>query len=149
MSIAQLSVSKRATQLTLERLSSHMVRRWPVFVLSSGTLSSTNEGAYATGKISEEERLDVIRHACPGSGACCGMFTYGGVFHEVHLRILRFTPQGQYYGNRPRSFGVGPPVLFWDPRRLPWSSRHFLEKFRLTHTSPQRKLKNVSKLPNT
>lgn len=35
-----------------------------------------NIGAYATGKISEEERLDVIRNACPGSGACGGMFTY-------------------------------------------------------------------------
>ncbi|KAF9653800.1 dihydroxy-acid and 6-phosphogluconate dehydratase [Thelephora ganbajun] len=32
-------------------------------------------GAYATGKISDGERLDVIRHACPGSGACGGMFT--------------------------------------------------------------------------
>ncbi|KAI0731414.1 dihydroxy-acid dehydratase [Earliella scabrosa] len=29
-------------------------------------------GAYAMGKISEEERLDVIRHACPGPGACGG-----------------------------------------------------------------------------
>ena len=35
----------------------------------------TDVGAYATGKISEEERLDVIRNACPGSGACGGMFT--------------------------------------------------------------------------
>ena len=34
---------------------------------------------------------------------------------------LRFTPQGQYYGNRLGSFGFGPPVLFWDPRRLSWS----------------------------
>jgi dihydroxy-acid dehydratase len=32
-------------------------------------------GAYATGKISEEERVDVVRNACPGSGACGGMFT--------------------------------------------------------------------------
>ena len=32
-------------------------------------------GAYAMGKISEEERLDVVRHACPGPGACGGMFT--------------------------------------------------------------------------
>lgn len=32
-------------------------------------------GAYATGKITEEQRLDVIRHSCPGPGACGGMFT--------------------------------------------------------------------------
>ena len=33
-------------------------------------------GAYATGKITEEQRLDVVRHSCPGPGACGGMFTY-------------------------------------------------------------------------
>ncbi|KAI0746070.1 dihydroxy-acid dehydratase [Earliella scabrosa] len=32
-------------------------------------------GAYATGKINEEQRLDVVRHSCPGPGACGGMFT--------------------------------------------------------------------------
>ncbi|PIL29717.1 hypothetical protein GSI_08155 [Ganoderma sinense ZZ0214-1] len=32
-------------------------------------------GAYATGKITEEQRLDVVRHSCPGPGACGGMFT--------------------------------------------------------------------------
>jgi dihydroxy-acid dehydratase len=32
-------------------------------------------GEYITGKISEEERASVIRHACPGAGACGGMYT--------------------------------------------------------------------------
>ncbi|QRV78653.1 dihydroxy-acid dehydratase [Ceratobasidium sp. AG-Ba] len=32
-------------------------------------------GAWKTGKISEEERFDVVRHACPGAGACGGMYT--------------------------------------------------------------------------
>lgn len=32
-------------------------------------------GAFAVGKISEEERFDVVRHSCPGQGACGGMFT--------------------------------------------------------------------------
>lgn len=32
-------------------------------------------GAYAVGKITDEERFDVVRHACPGPGACGGMFT--------------------------------------------------------------------------
>lgn len=32
-------------------------------------------GAYTTGKISDEERFDVVRHACPGAGACGGMYT--------------------------------------------------------------------------
>lgn len=32
-------------------------------------------GEFISGKITEEERKDIIRHACPGSGACGGMFT--------------------------------------------------------------------------
>ncbi|OUD12046.1 dihydroxy-acid dehydratase [Thioflexithrix psekupsensis] len=32
-------------------------------------------GQYLTGTISEEERQDIVRHACPGAGACGGMYT--------------------------------------------------------------------------
>lgn len=32
-------------------------------------------GQFITGQINEEQRFDVIRHACPGSGACGGMYT--------------------------------------------------------------------------
>ncbi|KHN97256.1 dihydroxy-acid dehydratase [Metarhizium album ARSEF 1941] len=32
-------------------------------------------GQYITGQITEEQRFDIIRHACPGSGACGGMYT--------------------------------------------------------------------------
>lgn len=32
-------------------------------------------GQYITGQISEEERYDIIRNACPGGGACGGMYT--------------------------------------------------------------------------
>lgn len=32
-------------------------------------------GAFAAGKMTEEERFDTIRHACPGAGACGGMYT--------------------------------------------------------------------------
>jgi dihydroxy-acid dehydratase len=32
-------------------------------------------GEFIAGRISEEDRLDVIRHACPGAGACGGMYT--------------------------------------------------------------------------
>ena len=34
------------------------------------------EGAFTVGKITEEQRVDVVRHACPGPGACGGMYTY-------------------------------------------------------------------------
>ncbi len=32
-------------------------------------------GEYIAQRINEEERLDVVRHACPGAGACGGMYT--------------------------------------------------------------------------
>ena len=32
-------------------------------------------GQFITGEISEETRSDIIRHACPGQGACGGMYT--------------------------------------------------------------------------
>lgn len=32
-------------------------------------------GQYIAGKVTEEKRADVIRHACPGQGACGGMYT--------------------------------------------------------------------------
>jgi hypothetical protein len=41
----------------------------------SASQSPFDPGAYAVGHISDEERFDVVRHACPGPGACGGMFT--------------------------------------------------------------------------
>jgi dihydroxy-acid dehydratase len=32
-------------------------------------------GEYVAGRIDEEERRDIVRHACPGAGACGGMYT--------------------------------------------------------------------------
>lgn len=32
-------------------------------------------GEYLSGRINEEERRDIVRHACPGAGACGGMYT--------------------------------------------------------------------------
>ncbi|KAJ3081858.1 hypothetical protein HDU99_004456 [Rhizoclosmatium hyalinum] len=32
-------------------------------------------GEFLSGKISEEERVDIVRNSCPGAGACGGMYT--------------------------------------------------------------------------
>jgi dihydroxy-acid dehydratase len=32
-------------------------------------------GEYLSGRINEEERLTIVRHSCPGAGACGGMYT--------------------------------------------------------------------------
>jgi len=98
-----------------------MVCRRPAHIPPNRILNSLNVGAYATGKISDEERLDVIRHACPGSGACGGMFTCVYSHNTFTDVFLTHTPQGEHDGKCPRSFGFGPPVLLWNPRRLPWS----------------------------
>jgi dihydroxy-acid dehydratase len=43
--------------------------------ISVPTVQYTPSGAFLTGKITEEERVDVVRHSCPGAGACGGMYT--------------------------------------------------------------------------
>jgi dihydroxy-acid dehydratase len=54
--------------------------------IRAGHMPSTNEpldvvsafqsyGQYVYGKISEEERLEILKHSCPGQGACGGMYT--------------------------------------------------------------------------
>lgn len=52
----------------------------PAFGAKKGetiTISDAFEsyGAYIKGTIGDEEREDVIRHACPGAGACGGQYT--------------------------------------------------------------------------
>ena len=32
-------------------------------------------GEFIAGRITEDDRLDIVRHACPGAGACGGMYT--------------------------------------------------------------------------
>ncbi|KAH9176337.1 dihydroxy-acid/6-phosphogluconate dehydratase [Lactarius sanguifluus] len=41
-------------------------------------------GAFAVGKITEEQRIDIVRHACPGAGACGGMYTYVRTVSACH-----------------------------------------------------------------
>jgi len=48
------------------------------------------EGAWIVGKITEEQRIDVVRHACPGPGACGGMYTYVTIYlfiFKIRIRI--------------------------------------------------------------
>jgi dihydroxyacid dehydratase/phosphogluconate dehydratase len=50
--------------------------------------SNIFEGAFAVGKISDEERFDVVRHACPGAGACGGMYTANTMSSALEVSIL-------------------------------------------------------------
>ncbi|EJD03077.1 dihydroxy-acid dehydratase [Fomitiporia mediterranea MF3/22] len=46
-------------------------------------------GAYTVGKITDEERFDVVRHSCPGAGACGGMYTANTM--STALEVLGMT----------------------------------------------------------
>ena len=51
----------------------------PALHALSPALSTVGEplsaGAYSAGLITEEQRQDIVRNACPGAGACGGMYT--------------------------------------------------------------------------
>lgn len=38
-------------------------------------ISCVHAGAYTAGLIDDKEMHDIVRHACPGAGACGGMYT--------------------------------------------------------------------------
>ena len=42
-------------------------------------------GQFISGEINEEERFDIIRHACPGGGACGGMYTANTLASVIEL----------------------------------------------------------------
>jgi hypothetical protein len=57
------------------------------------------KGAYAVGTINDAERFDVVRHACPGPGACGGeqpslvaykKVDFPDITRDVHVCWLHF-----------------------------------------------------------
>ena len=42
-------------------------------------------GQFISGEINEDERFDIIRHACPGGGACGGMYTANTLASVIEL----------------------------------------------------------------
>ena len=42
-------------------------------------------GQYISHEISEEQRSDIVRHACPGSGACGGMYTANTMASAIEI----------------------------------------------------------------
>jgi dihydroxyacid dehydratase/phosphogluconate dehydratase len=44
-------------------------------------------GAYAAGLWSEEQRFDAVRHACPGAGACGGMYTANTMASSIEAMV--------------------------------------------------------------
>ena len=82
-------------------------------------------GASLAGTITEEERLDIIQKACPGAGACGGMYTANtmaaaieAIGHVVALQLVesgrrggeaRRVPSGRRRGPHPARTGPEAP----------------------------------------
>ena len=59
-------------------------------------------GKYQTGQVSEKQYTEVIRHACPGSGACGGMYTANTMATAIEAMGMAPSLQQQHTGQPPR-----------------------------------------------
>ena len=44
-------------------------------------------GEYITGKVDDATRLDIVRNACPGPGACGGMYTANTMASAIEAQV--------------------------------------------------------------
>jgi len=58
-------------------------------------------GQYLSGEITEEQRFDIIRHACPGGGACGGMYTANTMASAIETLGLSLPGSSSYPAEHP------------------------------------------------
>ncbi|KAI5840025.1 dihydroxy-acid/6-phosphogluconate dehydratase [Morchella snyderi] len=58
-------------------------------------------GQYIAGDITEETRADIIRHACPGSGACGGMYTANTMATAIEAMGMTLPGSSSYAAGSP------------------------------------------------
>jgi hypothetical protein len=71
------SLKQTSTLVGSARIQVQTIREWSE-LMHVGLFSATfyeSRGGFLAGKVTAEEHDDVIKHACPGPGACGGMFT--------------------------------------------------------------------------
>ncbi|KAL2162865.1 hypothetical protein VTH06DRAFT_6701 [Thermothelomyces fergusii] len=59
-------------------------------------------GQYLSGEINEEERFDIIRHACPGGGACGGMYTANTMASAIETLGMTLPGSSSFPAEDPR-----------------------------------------------
>ena len=59
-------------------------------------------GEYLAGQIDEEERRDIVRHACPGPGACGGMYTANTMATAIEVLGMTLPYSGSTPAQDPR-----------------------------------------------
>lgn len=62
---------------------------WTPFLYSAQISLFGLIGAYLTSSITDEQRFDVVRHACPGPGACGGMYTQVSPYFSDTHKLLK------------------------------------------------------------
>lgn len=58
-------------------------------------------GQYISGAITEEERFDIIRNACPGGGACGGMYTANTMASAIETLGMTLPGSSSYPAEHP------------------------------------------------
>ncbi|KAL1898281.1 dihydroxy-acid dehydratase ilv3, partial [Sporothrix stenoceras] len=58
-------------------------------------------GQYISGSITEEERFDIIRNACPGGGACGGMYTANTMASAIETLGMTLPGSSSYPAEHP------------------------------------------------
>lgn len=58
-------------------------------------------GQYISGAITEEERFDIIRNACPGGGACGGMYTANTMASAIETMGMTLPGSSSYPAEHP------------------------------------------------
>ncbi|KAK3308277.1 dihydroxy-acid/6-phosphogluconate dehydratase [Chaetomium strumarium] len=59
-------------------------------------------GQYISGQITEEQRFDIIRHACPGGGACGGMYTANTMASAIETLGMTLTGSSSFPAEDPK-----------------------------------------------
>ncbi|MGH0035824.1 MAG: dihydroxy-acid dehydratase [Myxococcota bacterium] len=72
-------------------------------------------GEYIAGRIDEDEREDIVRHACPGAGACGGMYTANTMASAIEALGMSLPYSSSIPaldpGKREECLKVGPAIL--------------------------------------
>lgn len=61
-------------------------------------------GSYISGDINEETRFDIIRHACPGGGACGGMYTANTMATAIEVMGMTLTGSSAFPAESEEKF---------------------------------------------
>lgn len=61
-------------------------------------------GEYIAGKITEEERQDIVRHSCPGAGACGGMYTANTMASAIEALGMSLPYSSSYPADSPEKW---------------------------------------------